>query len=138
GSDVLGIQTTARRQGDEYVLNGTKWFVSNGPIANVFVVFARTGEGRAQDALSAFLVTDDLPGVRKTREFAKLGLRTAPMGAVELDECRVPAANLLGQEGAGYSVFTSTIEWERTFTLAPQVGAMERMLEASIGHATAR
>lgn len=138
GSDVLSVRTTARRRGDEYVLQGTKWFISNGPVANLFVVFARTGEGRAQDALSAFLVSDDLPGVRRTREFAKLGLRTTPMGAVELDGCRVPAENLLGHEGGGYSVFTSTIEWERTFTLAGQVGAMERMLEASIDHVTSR
>jgi alkylation response protein AidB-like acyl-CoA dehydrogenase len=138
GSDVLSLQTTARRRGDEYVLEGTKWFVSNGPVANLFIVFARTGEGRTQDALTAFVVSDDLPGVRKTREFAKLGLRTTPMGAVEFHDCRVPAQNLLGREGGGYSVFTSTIEWERTFMLAGQVGAMERLLEASLQHATSR
>jgi alkylation response protein AidB-like acyl-CoA dehydrogenase len=120
------------------VLEGTKWFISNGPVANLFVVFARTGEGRRQDALTTFLVSDDLPGVSRPREFAKLGLRTTPMGAVEFHDCRVPAANVLGSEGGGYSLFTSTIEWERTFMLAGQVGAMERMLDASIRHATSR
>ncbi len=139
GSDILSLQTTATPDDGGYVLRGTKWFVSNGPVADIFVVFARTAEtGARQGQLSAFLVTADMPGVRTTREFSKLGLRTTPMGAVEFDDVRVPAANLLGREGAGYSIFSSTIEWERTFIFASHVGTMARLLETSIDHVTTR
>jgi alkylation response protein AidB-like acyl-CoA dehydrogenase len=139
GSDVLGIATTAHRAGDNYVLRGTKCFVSNAPVADVLVVIARTGAatGRTQDGLSAFLVTADMPGLR-TRELSKLGLRTTPMGVVEFDDVLVPAANLIGREGAGYGIFTATIEWERSFMFASQVGVMERLLEASLDHARSR
>jgi L-prolyl-PCP dehydrogenase len=139
GSDVLSIRTTAVRDGDYYVLNGTKWFISNGPTAGLYVVFARTGApGREQDALSVFLVPADLPGVRKGREFAKMGLRTAEMGAVEFVDCRVPVADRLGAEGSGYPIFTGTIEWERSFMFANQVGAMERLLERSVEYVRTR
>ncbi|PZS35293.1 MAG: acyl-CoA dehydrogenase [Pseudonocardiales bacterium] len=139
GSDVLSLETTAVRDGDDYVLNGTKWFISNGPVADLLVVFAKTGvAGRGQDQFSTFLVPCDLPGVAKTREFEKMGLRTTEMGAVEFTECRVPVANLLGVEGAGYPIFTSTIEWERAFMFANQVGAMERLLDTSIEHVMSR
>ncbi|MFF1832863.1 acyl-CoA dehydrogenase family protein [Streptomyces sp. NPDC058231] len=139
GSDVLSMTTTAERDGDGYRLHGTKCFISNGPVADVFVVLARTGDGaRAQDQLSAFVVTSDMPGVVKARELPKMGLRTTPMGIVEFDGTPVPAANLLGREGAGYPVFTSTIEWERSFMFAPQVGAMERILETSVQQANSR
>jgi alkylation response protein AidB-like acyl-CoA dehydrogenase len=125
GSDVLNLTTTARRDGDHYILNGEKWFVSNGPIADVFVTFARTGDHPGgHDQLSAFVVTADLPGVSVAREFDKMGLRSTPMGAIRFDDTLVPAANLLGPEGAGYSVFTSTIEWERSCMFAAHVGAM--------------
>jgi alkylation response protein AidB-like acyl-CoA dehydrogenase len=144
GSDVLSVRATARRDGDHYVLSGTKCFISNGPVADVFLTMARTGAGAggaggaAQDQLSAFLVTADLPGVRKTGELPKMGLRTCPMGIVELDDVPVPAENLIGREGAGYSIFTSTIEWERAFMFASHVGAMQRLLEASVKHARSR
>ncbi|WP_433333355.1 acyl-CoA dehydrogenase family protein [Spirillospora sp. CA-294931] len=140
GSDVLSLRTTAVRDGDRYLLNGTKCFISNGPEAGLFVVFARTGDGggRAQNALSAFLVPADLPGVRKARELGKMGLRTTPMGVVEFDDTPVPAANLIGREGAGYSIFTSTIEWERSFMFAGHVGVMERLLETSVERASTR
>jgi alkylation response protein AidB-like acyl-CoA dehydrogenase len=139
GSDMLSMTAVARRDGDHYVLNGTKWFVSNAPVADVFVTFARTSErGSAQQQLSAFLVTADLPGVTKVRDFDKLGLRSTPMGAVRFSDTPVPAENLIGNEGAGYSVFSSTIEWERAFIFASHVGAMQRLLESSIDHVTSR
>jgi alkylation response protein AidB-like acyl-CoA dehydrogenase len=139
GSDMLNLRTTAERHGDTYVLNGTKWFISNGPVADLFVVFARTGqEGPTQDQLSAFLVTSDLPGVDKSREFSKLGLRSTPMGVVEFHDTPVRAQNIIGREGVGYSIFTSTIEWERAFMFAGHVGAMERLLETSIEYAGSR
>ncbi|WP_330343214.1 acyl-CoA dehydrogenase family protein [Streptomyces sp. NBC_00557] len=140
GSDILSMTTTARREGDGYRLHGGKCFVSNGPVADVFVTLARTGDGgaRAQDQLSAFLVTSDMPGVVKTREQSKMGLRSTPMGGVEFDGTPVPASHLLGREGGGYQVFTSAIEWERSFMFAAHVGAMERLLETSVRHANSR
>jgi alkylation response protein AidB-like acyl-CoA dehydrogenase len=143
GSDMLSITTTAKRESDHYVLHGTKYFISNAPVADIFMVFARTlhtstNNKGAQNQLSAFLVTSDLPGIRQGREFTKMGLRTTPMGAVEFDGTPVPAENLIGREGAGYSIFTSTIEWERSFMFAGHVGAMERLLEASIDQARSR
>jgi alkylation response protein AidB-like acyl-CoA dehydrogenase len=141
GSDVLSVQTTAERRGSEYLLSGKKWFVSNGQIADVFVTFARTGgepSSRGLDSLSAFVVTSDLPGFEKTRVFSKSGLRTDPMGAIEFDGCRVPAENLLGREGAGYLIFVSTVEWERAFMFASHVGAMERLLDEAVRHASSR
>ena len=139
GSDLLGLTTRARRDGNSYRLHSTKCFISNGPVADVFIVLARTGDGgRTQNQLSAFLVTADMPGVVKTREQPKMGLRTTPMGVVEFDGTPVPSANLLGREGAGYAVFTSSIEWERSFAFASHVGTMERLLEASVRHANSR
>ncbi|MFI8288378.1 acyl-CoA dehydrogenase family protein [Streptomyces sp. NPDC085614] len=139
GTDILGMSTTAVRDGDGYRLNGTKCFISNGPVADVFVTFARTGDGAGtQNRLSAFVVTADMPGVVKKRELPKMGLRTTPMGVLEFDGTPVPATNLLGREGAGYQVFTSAIEWERSFMFAAQVGAMERILENSVDHANTR
>ncbi|MFI7136115.1 acyl-CoA dehydrogenase family protein [Nonomuraea sp. NPDC050153] len=139
GSDVLSLRTTAELDGDHYLLRGTKCFISNGPQADIFVVLARTGgQGGPQNELSAFLVTADLPGFKKTREFSKMGLRTTPLGEIEFDNVPVPAANRIGREGAGYSIFTSTIEWERSFMFASQVGAMERLLDTSLDHAGSR
>ncbi|PXX56297.1 L-prolyl-[peptidyl carrier protein] dehydrogenase [Nocardia tenerifensis] len=139
GSDVLSMRTTAVRDGEHYILNGTKWFVSNGPTAGLYVVFARTGgAGRSPNRLSAFLVPADLPGVRKSRRFGKMGLRGTEMGEIEFVDCRVPVADLIGTEGAGYPIFTGTIEWERSFMFAAQAGAMQRLLDRSIEHARSR
>ncbi|MEV4824665.1 acyl-CoA dehydrogenase family protein [Micromonospora sp. NPDC049274] len=139
GSDILSMRTTVVRDGDEYVLTGTKTFISNAGIADVFVLLARTGEpGRRQDALSAFVVPADSPGLEVTRQWTKSGLRSTPMGEVTLTGCRVPVDNLLGREGDGYSIFTSTIEWERCFMFANQVGVMERILEDCVRHARGR
>jgi alkylation response protein AidB-like acyl-CoA dehydrogenase len=139
GSDILSMTTSAERDGDGYRLSGTKCFISNGPVADVFVVLARTGAvTRRQDQLSAFLVRSDMPGVVKKREMPKMGLRTTPMGVVEFDGTPVPAANLLGREGSGYPIFTSAIEWERSFMFASHVGTMERLLEISVRYANSR
>jgi alkylation response protein AidB-like acyl-CoA dehydrogenase len=139
GSDVLALRTTARRWGETYLLSGTKCFISNAPCADLFVVFARTAEdGPAQRALSAFLVPRDTPGLTMRRTISKAGLRATPMGEVEFDDCPVPAANLLGGEGAGYQIFTSTIEWERGFMAASQVGRLGRLLDRGVEYASQR
>jgi L-prolyl-PCP dehydrogenase len=140
GSDVLALRTTARRDGDDYVLDGTKCFISNGPVADLFVVFARTGDDNTapQRALSAFLVAADTPGFAVVRQIGKAGLRATPMGELRFEHCRVPVANLLGGEGNGYHVFTSTIEFERGFMAASQIGRLQRILESCVEHAAGR
>ncbi len=133
GSDMLSLTTSAVRRGDDYVLNGTKIFISNGPIADLYVAFARTDDEAApQHGVSAFLVPRDTPGLHVRRAISKAGLRGTPMGELVFDECVVPAANLLGEEGRGYHVFTSTIEYERGFMAAGQIGRWQRVLETCV------
>ncbi|MFC7585158.1 acyl-CoA dehydrogenase family protein [Nonomuraea antimicrobica] len=139
GSDVLSLTTTAVRHGDDYVIDGAKCFISNGTIAGLYVLFARTADsGPAQQALSAFLLPRDTPGLEVRRAISKAGLRGTPMGELRLEGCRVPGANLLGAEGAGYRIFTSVIEWERGFMAASQIGRLQRLLETSVSYASSR
>jgi alkylation response protein AidB-like acyl-CoA dehydrogenase len=139
GSDVLSGTTTARRDGDRYLLSGVKTFISNAPVADLFVVFARTGaDGSPQRALSAFLVPRDAPGLRADRVWDKAGLRGSPMGELVLDDVPVPVSDRLGAEGAGYQIFSSTAEWERGYLIASQVGTLRRLLEQAVRHAAGR
>lgn len=139
GSDMLRITTSARREEDGWVLDGTKTYISNAPCADVFVVFARTREdGPADSALSAFVVPASTPGCQVTRHIGKVGLRGCPMGEITLRNCRLPVNALLGVEGAGYRMFTSTMEWERGFMFASQVGVLARLLELSVRRSTQR
>lgn len=138
GSDMLSLTTTAVRDGDTYVLNGTKKFISNGPRADLFIVFARTGDsGAPQRALSAFIVPADTPGLG-ARDIPKAGLRGTLMGEITFDNCVLGADQLLGAEGAGYQLFTATMEWERGFMFASQVGVLNRLLDRCVDHATTR
>jgi alkylation response protein AidB-like acyl-CoA dehydrogenase len=140
GSDVLAVRTAARRTEGGYLLSGTKCFISNGPVADLFVVFARTGDEDTapQRALSAFLVPRDTPGFELVRSIGKAGLRGTPMGELRFDDCLVPEENLLGGEGNGYPVFTSTIEWERGFMAASQIGRLQRILDSCVDYASER
>jgi alkylation response protein AidB-like acyl-CoA dehydrogenase len=130
GSDVLSLRTKAERSNGNYILSGTKCFISNGPNADLYVVFARThGAAMGQSHLSAFLVPRPTPGLSVRRTMSKAGLRGTLMAEIELDGCIVPAHNRLGAEGAGYQVFTSTVEWERGFMAASQIGRAQRILD---------
>jgi L-prolyl-PCP dehydrogenase len=138
GSDVYGMRTTVARKGDDYVLNGTKTYITNAPIADMVVVFAAHPGKPPMSALSAFLVEKGTPGFAVSRDMPKMGIRTSPMGEVVLDECVVPAENRLGPEGAGMAIFNSSMTWERSCILASAVGVMQRQLEASVKYARMR
>jgi alkylation response protein AidB-like acyl-CoA dehydrogenase len=139
GSAAFDMQTTAVREGDAYILNGTKTFISNAPIADLFIVFVRTeANAESERSSSALIVRKDLPGVRVSREWEKAGLRTTPMGELVFTDCRVPASQLLGRPGAGYTIFQSAIEWERSYFFANQVGTMERILDRCVTYAKER
>lgn len=138
GSDIFSMRTQAQRRGDCYVLNGTKTFVSNAPVANLFAVYATLDAGLGAMGITAFLVERDTPGLTVTRGLQKMGLRTSPMAEIVLDNCTIPAANRLGREGRGVQVFESSMEWERGCILANYLGLMKRQLEDCIEHVRSR
>jgi alkylation response protein AidB-like acyl-CoA dehydrogenase len=138
GSDVFSMRTRAVREGNHYVLTGTKTFVTNGPVADVAVVYATVDPKLGATGITAFIVERGTPGVTVSRPFDKMGLRTSPMAELVFDECRVPVANRLGREGRGAQVFECSMEWERGCILATCLGAMRRQLEDCIAHARSR
>jgi alkylation response protein AidB-like acyl-CoA dehydrogenase len=138
GSDVFSMRTMARRDGDCYVLNGTKTFVTNAPIFDVAVCYATIDPALGPTGITAFIVERQYPGVSVGPKFDKLGLRTSPMAEMIFENCRVPIANRLGREGRGVPVFESSMEWERGCILATSLGVMRRQLEACIAHARSR
>src|SRR6201996_1426597 len=138
GSDAYSMRTRVEREGDFYVLAGTKLYITNAPVSDVVLVFA-THPGKSKMAgVSAFLVEKGTPGFSVTRGLDKMGLRTSPMGEVVLDGCRVPAASRVGREGAGMAVFNSSMTWERSCILASAVGVMQRQIEACTAYARQR
>jgi alkylation response protein AidB-like acyl-CoA dehydrogenase len=138
GSDAYALRTTAIRKGDKYILNGSKIFVTNGPEADVIVVFATVDRSKGVSAISAFLVEKSFAGFSVAKNLDKMGLHTSPMAELFFDECEVPEANRLGKEGAGSSVFTHAMTWERGCILASAVGSMRRMLEVCIRYVKQR
>jgi alkylation response protein AidB-like acyl-CoA dehydrogenase len=138
GSDAFSLTTTATPSGDGYRLNGSKTFVSNAPVADLFVVFARAPGSTGFSGLSGFLIERDTPGLSVGPPMEKMGLHTSRMGEVFLDDCEVPASSLLGRRGAGMPVFAAAMERERGMILASTIGTMERDLERSLSHAKER
>lgn len=138
GSDAFNMRTRAERKDDGYVLNGTKMYITNAPVADVVLVFAAHPGKSKMAGISAFLVEKGTPGFTVTRGLDKMGLRTSPMGEVVLDDCFVPAENRLGSEGAGMAIFNSSMTWERSCILASALGTMQRQLEACVEYARVR
>jgi len=129
GSDAYSLRTTAERRGDGYALSGHKIYVTNGPVADLFVVLATVDPAKAAHGVTAFLVEKGAPGLTCSAAVEKMGLRSAQMGELRLDNCIVHADRRLGGEGAGLALFNDSMEWERGFILASAVGAMQRQLE---------
>jgi alkylation response protein AidB-like acyl-CoA dehydrogenase len=138
GSDAFSMRTCAERRGDDYVLNGTKLYITNAPVADVVMVFAAHPGKPKLSRVSAFLVDKGTPGFSVGRSLEKMGMRTSPMGEVVLTDCVVPAANRVGPEGAGVAIFNSSMEWERSCILASAVGAMQRQLETCVDYTRTR
>ena len=138
GSDVMSMATRCVRDGDHYVLDGTKTFVTNGPVADVILVFATVDRGLRAAGISAFLVERGMSGMTLSVPIPKMGLRTSPMGEVALSDCRVPISHRLGSEGAGVAIFNAAMEWERACIFASHLGSMQRLLEDTIAYAKAR
>jgi alkylation response protein AidB-like acyl-CoA dehydrogenase len=138
GSDIFSMRTRAVRQDNVYVLNGTKTFVTNAPVADLFVAYATLDPALGVAGITAFIIERDTRGLTISRSLHKMGLRTSPMAEVIFDDCHVPVAQRLGREGRGVEVFDCSMEWERGCILASCLGVMRRQLEECIKHARAR
>jgi alkylation response protein AidB-like acyl-CoA dehydrogenase len=138
GSDAFSLSTTAEQNGDAYVLNGSKTFVTNAPESDLFLVFGTIDKELGFAGVTAFLVEKGMPGLTVGKPLSKMGLRTSPMSELFFDGCKVPAANLLGKPGQGMLVFDSSMSWERGFILASTVGTMTRQLERSLAYGRER
>jgi alkylation response protein AidB-like acyl-CoA dehydrogenase len=138
GSDAFGLATKAEPRGEGYALSGSKIFVTNGPVADVFLVYATTDPGEGLAGLCAFLIERGTPGLSVGPPVPKLGLRTSPISEVSLDACEVSADGLLGRPGAGMAVFSLAMQWERSLIFASAVGTMQRQLERCVDYARER
>ncbi len=138
GSDAYHLRTRAERRGAGYLLNGSKMFVTNAPVADLAVVFATVDPSKGMWGITAFVIEKDTPGFSISRDIEKMGLRTSPMGELVLQDCFIPDENRLGPEGAGSRIFNHSMEWERSCILASHLGAMEFQLETCIQYARDR
>ena len=139
GSDVAGIRMRARRDGYEYVLSGSKRFITHGSIANLVTIFAVTDpDAGGRKGLSAFIVETDSPGFSAPRVEHKMGIRGSPTAELHFDDVRVPLANRLGEEGEGFSVAMATLDRSRLSIAAQAVGIAQGALDFAVGYAAQR
>jgi isovaleryl-CoA dehydrogenase len=133
GTDVLGMQTTARKDGDAYILNGRKTFITNAPEAGVFLVYAKLA-----DRITTFVVERGFPGFSTGPKIPKMGMRASTMAELIFEDCRVPAENLLGAEGGGITNMMRNLEIERIGLAAMSLGMARRCLDTMVRYATER
>jgi acyl-CoA dehydrogenase len=138
GSDVAAMTTTARRQGDRYVLNGAKRFITNGGIANLYVVFATIDRSLGYRGVTAFIVPGDTPGVSGGKKEKKLGIRCSHTGELLLDDVHVPVENRLGEEGSGFKLAMTMLDRSRPMVAAIALGIARSAFEYARDYAKAR
>jgi acyl-CoA dehydrogenase len=139
GSDVAGLRTTARREGNHYVVNGSKTYITNGVRADFVVLAVKTDPSRGHKGLSLLVVEKGTPGFTVGRKLKKLGWRASDTAELFFEDCRVPADNLLGgQEGQGFAQIMGNFQWERLSLALGALGAMEEMLETVLAHVRQR
>lgn len=138
GSDCFALSTRYTRVDGRFVLNGRKTFVSNAPVADLFLVFATVRKSRGFMGITAFLIDRNTPGLHVGETIRKMGLHSSPMAEIALEDCAVDPACVLGTEGNGGTIFNHAMGWERACILASVVGTMERQLEACVEYARAR
>ncbi|MCH6255170.1 acyl-CoA/acyl-ACP dehydrogenase [Puniceicoccaceae bacterium K14] len=138
GSDAIAMKASASLTKDGYRLNGKKSYIGFAPIADLVILFAKTDPNMGAWGVSTFLVETDIDGITLSHNNEKMGLRTLPMGSIKFDNCLVPESARLGEEGVGMSLFNESMEWERSFILATQVGTMARQLKQCVAYAKSR
>jgi len=138
GTDVVSISTTAKREGDHYVLNGTKHFITNGKEAGIYLIFAMTDKERRHKGMSAFIVEKDTPGFSIGKLEHKLGIRASSTAELIFENCKVPAENLLGQEGQGFYIAMECYDGGRIGVAAQAVGIAQAAYEEAVEFAKTR
>jgi alkylation response protein AidB-like acyl-CoA dehydrogenase len=138
GSDVFSLRSRAVRDGSRYLLTGTKTFVTNGPVADCFLVYASTEPTHGYLGITAFVVDVEAPGLTRGEHFDKVGLTGAPVCEVRLEDCPVDESNRVGPEGGGAAIFRSSMEWERACLFAQYLGVMDRQLDEVVAFAKRR
>ncbi len=138
GSDAAACRTTAVRDGDEYVINGTKCFITNSSYAEIFVVFASTNREAGVKGLSAFIVERDRAGFSVDKHEDKMGIRSSNTASLVLDNVRIPASHLLGKEGEGFKYAMQTLDLARPFVGASAVGLAQRCVDEAAAYANQR
>jgi isovaleryl-CoA dehydrogenase len=124
GSDVMAMRTTARRTGEDYVLDGSKMWITNAPDADIVIVYATSADSKGDTRLSAFIVENGMPGFTKAQKLDKLGMRGSDTGELVFEDCKVPARNLLGSEGQGAAILMSGLDYERLVLAGGPLGIM--------------
>jgi isovaleryl-CoA dehydrogenase len=138
GSDAMGIQTKAVRDGDIFRLNGTKTFITNAPIADTFLIYTKTPNTNRSKAITAFIVERSFTGLSTSEKFEKMGCKPSPTGEIVLDDCIVPVENVLGEENDGVSVMMAGLDIERVAVAAISLGIAESAFEDSLKYSKIR
>jgi len=138
GSDVASMRMTAKKDGDDYVLNGNKVWITNGEVADIYVVFAKTDEDAKHRGISAFIVEKGTEGFTFGKKEKKLGIRSSPTTELIFENCRIPKDNLLGEEGEGFKIAMSTLDGGRNGIAAQAVGIAQGALDVSLAYAKER
>jgi alkylation response protein AidB-like acyl-CoA dehydrogenase len=139
GSDAFGMRTTAILKGDKYILNGSKTFISNGPIADLIAVYVLTDKDKGvMGGASVFLIERDTPGFNIGQPIKKMGLRTSPLCELFFNDCEIPVENVIGKIGMGFSILDYVMKREIIFSFIISVGEMQRRLEKCIDYAKTR
>jgi acyl-CoA dehydrogenase len=138
GSDLAGVQTRARRDGDHYVLDGSKTFISNGQNCDLVIVVAKTDPTRRHDGISLILVEADTPGFRRGRNLDKIGLKGQDTSELFFESCRVPVENRLGQEGSGFKMLMEKLQQERLCIAVSSMASVRRSLDDTIAYVKER
>ncbi len=129
GSDVVGMRTRAERRGDRYVLNGSKMWITNGPDAEVLVVYAKTDPEAGSRGITAFLIEKGMPGFSTAQKLDKIGMRGSNTSELVFEDCEVPAENVIGEEGGGVGVLMSGLDYERAVLAAGPLGIMRACMD---------
>jgi len=129
GSDVVSMKLKAERRGDYYILNGNKMWITNGPDANTYVIYAKTDVNAGSKGITAFIVERDFPGFSRAQKLDKLGMRGSNTCELVFEDCAVPAENILGEEGRGVKLLMSGLDYERTVLSGGPVGIMQACMD---------
>ena len=132
GSDVVSMKLRAEKKGDRYILNGNKFWITNGPDADTYVIYAKTEPTKGSKGITAFIVERNFPGFSRAQKLDKLGMRGSNTGELVFEDCEVPAENILGNENQGVKVLMSGLDFERTVLSGGPVGLMQACMDIVI------